>query len=73
MFARPFVLPAVFLLVAVVFAVTGSLFLGGAFVGISLGLGVWAIGAQRAVASLQWFGAGIAAVAVLFVARALLF
>jgi hypothetical protein len=73
MFPRPFVLPAVILLVAVVYAVVGQTFLAGAFVGMGLGLGLWALGSERAIRPLIWFGAGIAGFAALVIAREVFF
>ena len=73
MFPRPYVLPAVILLVAVGYAVAGYTFLAGAFVGMALGLALWALGVQRAVPPFQWFGAGIAGFAALFIAREMFF
>lgn len=73
MFPRPYILPAVVLLVAVVYAVVGYTFLAGAFVGLALGLALWALGVERAVAPFQWFGAGIAGFAALVIAREVFF
>jgi hypothetical protein len=73
MFPRPYALPAAVLLAALVLAVTGFAFLAGALVGLALGLSLWALGVQRAVRPLIWFGAGIAGFAVLVIARAVFF
>jgi hypothetical protein len=73
MFPRPYILPAVVLLVALAYAFAGYAFLAGAFIGMALGLAVWALGVQRAVRPFQWFGAGIAGFAALVIAREVFF
>lgn len=73
MFPRPYVLPAVILLAAIVLAVTGYSFLGGALTGMGLGLALWALGSERAIRPLIWFGAGITGFAALLIARAVFF
>lgn len=73
MFPRPYALPAVILLAALVLAVTGFTFIAGALVGMALGLGLWALGSERAIRPLIWFGAGIAGFAALLIARAVFF
>ena len=73
MFPRPYVLPAVFLLVTAGFALAGFTALAGSFFVLSVGLALWALGTERAIRPLMWFGAGIAGFATLLVARLVFF
>lgn len=73
MFPRPYVLPVVFLLVAVVYALVGNTPLASGFFGVAIGLTLWALGTERAVRPLMWFGAGIASFAALIIARLVFF
>ncbi|MDX1532039.1 MAG: hypothetical protein R3362_10985 [Rhodothermales bacterium] len=59
----PFLLPAVLLIAAVAFALGGALTLAGGFVGMGVGAVLWAMGTQRGVPPLMWFGAAVAAFA----------
>ena len=73
MFPRPYVLPAVFLLVTAGFALAGRIDLAGSFFVLAVGLALWALGTERAIRPLMWFGAGIAGFAALLVARLVFF
>lgn len=73
MFPRPYLLPVAFLLVAAVYALVGNVALASGMFGVALGLALWALGTERAIRPLMWFGAGIAGFAALLVARLVFF
>jgi hypothetical protein len=58
------VLPAAFVAIAVVYAVVGQFAISSLYFGVALGLALHAMGVRQSVAPLQWFGAAIAAFAV---------
>lgn len=58
------ILPAAFLAIAVVYAVTGQFTVSSLYFAVALGLALHAMGVRDSVAPLQWFGAAIAAFAV---------
>ncbi|MEM1043395.1 MAG: hypothetical protein AAGI91_12295 [Bacteroidota bacterium] len=57
-------LPLAFVALAVVQFVLGRPLVGGSYGAIALGLGLYGSGARQGVRPLQWFGAGIAAFAL---------
>jgi hypothetical protein len=58
------VLPAAFVAIAVVYAVVGQFAISSLYFAVALGLALHAMGVRQSVAPLQWFGAAIAAFAV---------
>lgn len=73
MIPRPYVLPVIVLVLAVVHLLAGRTDLASSVAGVALGLTLWAMGTQRAIRPLIWFGAGIAGFAALLVARLVFF
>lgn len=55
----PWILPAVFLTLAAVYAVAGRLEVAALYALLALGVWLHGLGARKRVAPLQWFGAGI--------------
>lgn len=58
--AFTWLIPALFLTVAVVYAASGRYPVAGLYVALAAGLALHALGVQQDVGPMQWFGAGIA-------------
>lgn len=58
------ILPALFLTVAVVYAASGRFAIASLYVALAAGVLLHAVGVDQDVAPMQWFGAGIAGFAL---------
>ncbi len=54
------ILPAAFLMIAVIYAVMGDVAVAALYVAVAAGMFLHALGFRQRVAPMQWFGAGIA-------------